>query len=32
MKKSEILKNYSNKTGISYKHQDLFVGDVYEGE
>lgn len=32
MKKSEILENYSNKTGISYKHQDLFVGDVYKGE
>lgn len=32
MKKSEILESYSNHTGISYKHQQLFVGDVYKNK
>lgn len=32
MNKNEILNDYSNPTGITYKHQPLFVGDVYENE
>lgn len=32
MKKSKILEMYEQSTGISYKHQPLFVGDVYRGK